>query len=41
MADKEAAESESDLPELDPKSEALIPLLRGEPESALPLPPRG
>lgn len=30
MADKEAAESESDLPELDPKSEALIPLLRGE-----------
>lgn len=30
MADKEAAENESDLPELDPKSEALIPLLRGE-----------
>ena len=30
MADKEAAESESDLPELVPKSEALIPLLRGE-----------
>lgn len=30
MADKEAAESESDLPELDPKSEALIPMLRGE-----------
>lgn len=30
MADKESAESESDLPELDPKSEALIPLLRGE-----------